>query len=194
MMVSKRLTIIALIVTASIAGLAVRASDREPAAAEPGFLEVGKDYMIVFPDDRNIFMKKTSGVTTATYTTEDGEAESRPASWSMTLKVETFKVVALSRGQWVLLEHPRNLDDIPTWNAQRRALAILQDSKPLTAKANDKAAEKRQALHEAADTKVPTSQTWVNLNHALAIAPPPTEEETGKLTVNSITVSPNNGQ
>ena len=189
---SLRLPIAALvIVTFSIACLVLRAADRESPATEVPFLEVGKDYVILFPEDRNVFKKTTGGMTTATYKTEDGEeAESRPATWSMTFELESFKVAQLSTGPWVLLEHPKNLDDIQAWNEQRRAMAILNGPDTAVLRANDEGKRKFDELQKAADAKIATTKTWINLNQAIAIGPLSAEEANGKLVIKSISVSP----
>lgn len=106
------------------------------------------------------------------------------------MKVESFKVVHLAAGPWALVEHPLDLDDIQAWNAQRRAMAILAGPHAAAIKTNPADQQRWKELRNAADAEIATAQTWVNLNQAIAIAPLPVEEGSGKLTIKSISISP----
>src|SRR4051812_38411784 len=96
--------------------------------------------------------------------------------WNITLSVEVFQVVRFGKGSWVLLKHPSNPDDFPRWSAQRRALAILAGPQAEAIKADPDGQERLKRLREAADVEIPTSETWINLDHAIAIAAVPTVE------------------
>ena len=144
-------------------------------AAEPernpgstvGFLESEHDYIIRFPADREIFATTTKEIVPTTLTTKSGdEHEGRPATWTVTTKIEVFHVVRLGGGAWALLEHPRSPKDYVKWNLARLARANLQsrDAQQLKADSDEKVRLRKLAFRE-----IQTTQTWVNLHHAIAI-------------------------
>lgn len=126
------------------------------------FLEVGKPYLIRFPEKSNLFSATTSGVSETTFTTEDGEKVSgSPAIWSATLTITAFRVVLLSKGSWALLEHPESVEDAAQWAQQLRGDS--GKSKPHPGNTDPPVA--------STSTKLRTARTWVNLDHAVAISP-----------------------
>ena len=142
----------------AVTGLSVLAMSADGPPPTPGldFLQPGKAYLIRFPEGSKLFSMTQSGVSQTTYVTEDGdELPGGPATWSATLTMKAFRVVRLSNSSWVLLEHARNIEDAADWAEQlhaNRAVAGAPAQKP------------------AAKSKIPTVQTWVNLNHAVAIS------------------------
>jgi len=143
--------------------------------------------VIRFPEASNIFKTSRVEVTEATTTDADGRKTSAgPVTWNITLSINVFHVVRLGGGSWVLLRHPTDPDDFLRWSSQRRALAILAG--PHVRAIGDKpdGPERLKKLREAADARIPTSETWVNLDHAIAIAAVPTVEDDPKLSIKSI--------
>lgn len=169
----------AVVVFTAIVCFIAGAADAPPQTDELDFLQPGTDYLIRFPQGNNPFTSTSSGVTSVSFTTEDGETEGeRPATWSATLTLEVFRVVRRSRGSWVLLEHPTNPDDFAKWSSKRRAMAILAD--PRTKEA-PQFRQQLKALHEDAGTEISTSEIWINLDHAVAISPVRAKDFEGKL-------------
>jgi hypothetical protein len=178
------------IVTLS-AQVAAAGPQAEPAPKALGFLEAGMDYVIRFPDSSNIFKATTAGMTTSTYTTADGKTkEGGPVAWNATVVLDVFHVVRAGDGSWVLLRHPSNPDDFARWSGQRRALAMLSSPQGKALDGTPEGRARLEKLRAAAETKVPTSETWVNLSHAIAIAAVPTDDIQPKLTVKSVKMKP----
>jgi len=161
-------------------------------AASPGelsFLEAGKDYVIRFPASHDLFRHTTSGVSETTETTSDGKTvPGKPAVWRATISIEIFRVVRVGGGSWALLEYPARADDFAKWNGKRRAMAKLADERSLPPESDPEGKEKVTRLHDAASAEIPTARTWVNLDHALAIADVPTEDVKLELKIKSIDV------
>jgi hypothetical protein len=105
---------------------------------------------------------------------------------NFTLSVDVFQVVRFGGGSWVLLRHPASTDDFSRWSEQRRATAILAGPHVEAIRAKPDGQERLRKLKQAAGAKVPTAESWINLDHAIAIAPVPTEEIDLKLSVTSV--------
>jgi hypothetical protein len=168
------------------------AGDAGKAPNELGFLEAGKDYVIRFPASLGLFRSRTSGISETTYTTSDGKTEpGKPATWTVTTTVEVFRVVRFGGGSWVQLEHPAREDDFMAWNAKRRAMAKLADGGSLPAESDPDGKVRLEQLREAAAREIPTTRTWVNLAHAVAITDVPTEDAKLEVKVRSVEVKHN---
>jgi hypothetical protein len=158
-----------------------------PSETRFGFLETGRDYVVRFPDGSEIFKTSRAEMTESSYTTATGEKKSGgPVTWNITLNVEVFQVVRFGTGSWVLLRHPSSADDFIRWNAQRRAMAILGGPNVDAIRARPNGQERLTRLKEAAAAKMPTTETWINLDHAVAIAAVPTEDPEMKISIQSI--------
>jgi hypothetical protein len=154
-----------------------------------GFLKVGEDYVIRFSDANNIFKTSRSEITQATTTDSDGQTKSAgPVAWNYTLSLTVFHVVRISGNSWVLLKHPDNPDDFIRWGRQRQAKAILAAAKPNDGVDDPNAQERLKRLREDAAQQIATTQTWINLSHAIAIAPVPIDESKPQLSITSIKV------
>lgn len=152
-------------------------------------LKPGNDYVIRFTEGSEIFKTSKSGVSETSYTTSDGETKKgSPATWTMTLKVTMFEVVRVGGGSWVLVRHPTNPDDYAKWEGQRRAKAILAGPSRDKLAAEEKGAEQLARLQEAADREIKTTETWLNLNHAVAITNVPSEPIELKFNITSAEV------
>ena len=161
--------------------------------SKPGldFLEPGEDYVIRFSDGNDIFKISRSEITQATTTDSDGRSKSAgPVAWNYTLSLTVFQVVRLGRGSWVLLRHPNNPDDFMQWARQRQAKAILASGslEKLGSEANGQ--ERLKRLQDDAKQDIATTETWINLDHAIAIAPVPIEEGKTQLSIKSVKVEP----
>ena len=142
----------------AVAGLSVLAmsADGPPQTRGLDFLEPGKAYLIRCPEGSKLFSTTQTGISQTTYVTEDGEkVPGGPATWSATLTMKAFRVVRLSNSSWVLLEHARNIEDAAEWAEQLHAHRAVAGA---------------PSQRSAAKAKIPTVQTWVNLNHAVAIS------------------------
>lgn len=186
---SRLATAMALVILATAATAAPPEEGRAPAGL--GFLEAGKDYVVRFPEGSDLFKVSRAGVSETTYTTADGQKKSgAPATWNVTFSVNVFQVVRFGGGSWVLLRHPTKSDDFLRWSEQRRAKAILAGPRVKAIEAGPDGQARLKRLREAAEVEVPTSETWFNLDHAIAIAAVPTEEDDPKLSVKSIKIEP----
>ena len=163
---------------------------KRPSNSELGFLEEQHDYVIRFATNSQLFKTTTSGISPTSYTTEGGQKrQGKPATWTITMTVEIFHVVKFGGGSWVLLEHPSSPDDFAKWNGMRRALAQLTDARIPELESSSEGKERIQELRKAASREIPTSTTWVNLDHAVAIADVSTEPIKAKLKVNSVKIT-----
>lgn len=186
-----RVTAVAIVVLAGIGLFAFAVERPSGVEGERGFLAENQAYVIRFTDGSNIFKSTTSGVTTTSYETEDGEKHAGgPATWSVTLTVKTFRVVRLSNSPWVLLEHPINPDDIDGWERQCRARAILASAQAKAIKEKPDGREQLDKLEEDAKAKIATIETWVNLNHAVAVCDVPFVDESNTPTITSAKIKP----
>ena len=146
------------------------AQGRQPASPAAGsdldFLVAGRSYLIRFPDDRHPVQVKESGLT--------AQPTGPPASWHANYRIDSFVVRKLGRGSWALLEHPADpkaaLDVIS-------ARGLLADKAKVAELEADPAKKDFLAgRRKAAAVELKTTQTWVNLAHAVSIADPPAEQ------------------
>jgi hypothetical protein len=136
-----------------------------------GFLEVGKSYLIRFPEDRHPVQSKESGI--------EPQPSGPPATWRANFQVDVFVVRKLGGGSWVLLEHPVDpkaaLDVLSARSLIADKAAVAEIEADPSRK--DFLAKRREAAR--ADLKM--TKTWVNLTHAISISDPPAEQRWEKL-------------
>ncbi|WP_435020835.1 hypothetical protein TA3x_002047 [Tundrisphaera sp. TA3] len=146
-------------------------------ASDLGFLQVGRAYLIRFPEERHPALKReteTAAATTKETDVKTGEVRTRsvqPITWNMKFQIDVFVVRELGGGPWVLLEYPADPKVALQAGMARHTLA---DSKRVAEM--EKTEEGREALasvRESADRKLETTRTWVNMNYAVSIADPP---------------------
>jgi len=143
--------------------------------SDVSFLEPGKDYMIRFAEGSDFFKITESGVSQSTYTTEEGKTkQGDPVTWTSTITMLHYQVVRPGGGSWVLLRHAAKPSDFAAWDGQRRAIAILASPQREELEAKPDGKERLERLQQAAEKKIETSETWVNLNHAVTISDVPT--------------------
>ncbi len=63
-----------------------------------GFMEVGRSYLIKFPEGHHPIQVKESGIT--------AKPSGPPATWRANYQIDVFVVRKLGGGSWALLEHP----------------------------------------------------------------------------------------
>ncbi len=151
------------------------------------FLRNGADYTIQFPTHLGAFTKETSSV--AYGTVSDGQRF--PVTTKFTHIVSAFTVRELGPSQWALLEHPSSLSDAATWNLKLASAAKLTPENILHFQSTDEGKKRLAQLQKFATAPINTSRTWVNLSHAIAIAPLPTEDIEPEISVN-VSVSKTN--
>lgn len=153
-------------------------SENTPASNELAFLEQGKDYVIRFPDGHNILRTTKTETTRTTFNSADGQKRpGKRASWTTTFSVRVFHLLRFGGGSWVMLRHPSDPADAPAWFGKRRAMTILKnDSRVASIEAESNGQDRLKELRARATRKIKTSDTWFNLNHAIAIADVPTED------------------
>lgn len=145
-------------------------------SAKPlGFLELGRDYAIRFPDSYSVFKLTKTGI---------GQGK-HPSTWKVNLQVNMFTVRKHAQGSWVLLEHPKSLEDAAKWNLHKMAIAQLTKENTRKLESSSDGKEKLAKLQNSAKQQFQTSTTWVNLDHAVAISEIPFELSEIKLNVNT---------
>jgi len=140
-----------------------------------GFLEVGRDYAIRFPDSYSVFKLTKSGI---------GQGK-HPSTWRINLQVNMFTVRKHAEGSWVLLEHPKSLEDAAEWNLHKMAIAQLTKENAQELQSTSDGKEKLAKLQRSSIHQFQTSTTWVNLDHAVAISEIPSEITEMKLNFNT---------
>ncbi|MCA8999307.1 MAG: hypothetical protein KDA80_20100 [Planctomycetaceae bacterium] len=138
----------------------------------PKFLNTGEDFAIQFavatpfqktvrrPMDRN----------------SDSPRNEFRRPGTITYSVDIFKVVGLPGGSWVLLEHPKSIEDAPHWNAKRLAMATLTPQAIIAMESTEDGRKRLEKLREQAAVEIETSRTWVNMQHMLTIKKPPIQQ------------------
>ena len=139
-----------------------------------GFLELGRGYAIRFPDSYSVFKLTKTGI---------GQGK-HPSSWKVNLQVNMFTVRKHARGSWVLLEHPKSLEDAAKWNTHKMAIAQLTEENTRNLKSSPAGKKQLAKLQESAKQQIQTSTTWVNLDHAVAISEIPSELVEMKININ----------
>ncbi|MDA8563674.1 hypothetical protein N9L06_04395 [Mariniblastus sp.] len=140
-----------------------------------GFLELGRDYAIRFSDSCSVFKLTKTGI---------GQGK-HPSTWKVNLQVNMFTVRKHARGSWVLLEHPKSLEDAANWNLQKMAIAQLTKENTRNLEKSPDGKEQLAKLQESAKQQIQTSTTWVNLDHAVAISEISSELVEVKINVNT---------
>jgi hypothetical protein len=134
-----------------------------PDRTDLGFLEVGRPYLIRFPEDRHPVQLKESGIVE--------QPSGPPGNWRMEYHVDVFVVRKLGGGSWVLLEHPVDPKAASNILSARSLLADKAGVAEIEAdpQRKDFLAERR----ETARGEVKMTKTWINLAHAISISDPP---------------------
>ncbi len=89
---------------------------------------------------------------------------------TMTYRVPAFTVKKLGRGSWALLEYPL---DVKAATVRSMARLVLMNKEMLAEEAKTEDGRKQiAAWKKKAEEKVNTTESWVNLAHAINIAPP----------------------
>lgn len=129
----------------------------------PGFLRhPGKDFVFQFAG-RSPFR-----VTTPVDDDSDNKSRSgRRAVRTHTVKV--FTVVSLAGDSWILVEHPKNIEDADAWNAKRVALASLTPQAVAALESTGAGKKKLKQLRQQSAVEIETARTWVNIDHIATI-------------------------
>ncbi len=129
------------------------------------FLTIGKTYVIIFPEDRHPVQLRESGIT--------AQPSGPPSTWRARYQVDQFVVRKLGGGSWVLLEHPVDPKEAVDVISARN---LLGDKAKLAKLEEDPTKKEFLAgRREVARRELKTTQTWINLAHAISISDPPTE-------------------
>lgn len=163
---------------------------REP-VSELSFLKPGKDYVIRFPESVTLFTHKSGGMSPTSFISADGtKRPGSPSTWSATISLQVFHVVRLGSGSWALLEHPEKYDDFFKWSTKRRAMAVLAGNEVRKIESTPDGRKRLEELRKEAAQEVETDETWVNLDHAVAIAELPTKDQKYKWSLKSVEAKP----
>lgn len=147
----------------------LRASDALP----PSFLQPGNEYVLRFAGKSPF--EQTEGIPFELDSKKPNTA--RITSASITYSISVFTVVELSGDSWVSVEHPKSIKDAFKWNYKRFAMAALTPQTIARLEATDDGKVQLDQLRMQAYAEIETDKTWVNLNHVVAIAKPPTEPQ-----------------
>ena len=174
-----------LALTSAIAGIAqdrpvASSAPAPPVATSPsdlGFLEVGKAYLIRFPEGTNPTRVHESEIL--------AQPQGPPATFNMNYQVDTFVVRRLGGGSWALLEHPTDASAAMDVASAQAFLANKEQVAEAEADPERKAfvaTTRQDALKE-----IKMTQTWFNLAHATAISDPPAVVPKFEIKIQSIT-------
>ena len=170
-------TLISILVVSALllcADSALRADDALP----PSFLQPGNDYVLRFAGKSPF--EQTEGIPFEPDHNNTVNA-ARITSASITYSITVFTVVELSGDSWVSVEHPKSIKDAFKWNYKRFAMAALTPQTIAKLEETDDGKVQLDQLRMQASVEIETDKTWVNLNHVVAIAKPPTEPQDFKL-------------
>ncbi|KAA5536087.1 hypothetical protein FYK55_28240 [Roseiconus nitratireducens] len=153
----------------SVFGESPIAPDFQP--GELSFLKPGHAYIVRFSSGRELFEHTETGMTETFTRTPSGKKENvEPRRYKMSIPLRIFKVVERGGGPWVLMEHPSSSEDYARWSGKHRAIAILSSKQSPVSEDDPDAQDRLKRLREAAARNMPTTQTWINLDHAITIA------------------------
>jgi hypothetical protein len=148
------------------------------------FIEPGQDYIIRFAMANHPYQGRED--VTADFQEVNKDPNSvRIRSASINYVVEVFTVVEAGGGSWFLVEHPKSYKDSFKWNGKRYAMAALSPQTIQTLETTDEGRKRLDGLREKATQIVETDRSWVNLDHAIMIAKPPTTPIDWKLTIST---------
>jgi hypothetical protein len=134
-----------------------------------GFLQQDRDYIIKFPETHT-FRSQQSGVLEMK-TSQDGKLYA--SNWRLNLAPEVFTVKQFAQGSWVLVEHPAKPGYALAWDLKRIAMAQLTDRRIRELESTEEGNETLAQFRELAQAKIETAESWVNLDHAIAISAVP---------------------
>jgi hypothetical protein len=137
-----------------------------PDRTDLGFLEVGRSYLIRFPDDRHPVQLKESGLV--------AQRSGPPGTWRANYKIKVFVVRKLGGGSWALLEHP--IDPKAAMDILSARILLADKTKVAELEADPGRKDFLAGRREAARGEVKITKTWINLAHAISISDPPAEE------------------
>jgi hypothetical protein len=197
-----RLSTIALFLAPGLSSAAEAQETQSGGAARPpaavtssdlGFLELGRTYEIKFPDEFHPVLKRESGVSPAEAAPQKREsgaaaAPLSPASWSARFEVNLFVVRKLGGGSWVLLEHP--VDPKKYFESMSSRHLLSDKAKVAGMEATKEGRQALARLREKAGVAPKTTQSWINLVHAISITDPPDSSGDRKLDIQVQAVSP----
>jgi len=101
---------------------------------------------------------------------EDSDNKSRPGRRTVkTHTVKVFTLVSLAGDSWILVEHPKNIEDAEAWNAKRVALASLTPQVVAALEKTGAGKKKLKQLRQQSTVEIETTRTWVNIDHIATI-------------------------
>lgn len=128
----------------------------------PGFLQPGKDFVFQFAG-RSPFRVTTP-------VDDDSDSKSRSGRRAVkTHTVNVFTIVSLAGDSWILVEHPKNIEDADAWNAKRVALASLTPQAVAALESTTAGKKELKQLRQQSTVEIETTRTWVNIDHIATI-------------------------
>jgi hypothetical protein len=143
-----------------------------------GFLKIGHAYFIKFPDEWHPVLVRESGV----FATPTG-----PSNWNAKYQIHVFVVKKLGRGSWALLEHP--VDPKEALHVTGARLQLKDAEKIAKLEETEDGRKKLDQLREKAGRELKTTETWINLAHAISISDPPQTPENWKVDIQVKSIS-----
>lgn len=146
--------------------------------SELGFLKIGQAYSIKFPDEWHPVLVHESGV----FATPTG-----PSNWNAKYQIHVFVVKQLSQGSWALLEHP--VDPKEALDVMSARLQLKNAEEVAKHEATEEGRKFLARRREAAGRELKTTETWINLAHAISISDPPQTPENWKVDIQVKSIS-----
>ncbi|MCA9037369.1 MAG: hypothetical protein KDA91_19670 [Planctomycetaceae bacterium] len=134
----------------------------------PAFLQPGQDYVMKFAGPSPF--EKSVRISVGT-----DQAERNGGRRTKQLAIEVFTIVSRAGGSWVLVEHPKEIDDATKWNAKRVAMASLTPQSIAALQSTEDGRARLEQLRARASVEIETSRTWVNVDHVVTIRKVPIE-------------------
>ncbi|TWU42925.1 hypothetical protein Poly51_63530 [Rubripirellula tenax] len=152
-----------------------------------GFLKPDSTYVITFAGSTNAFTETQTSVNLGSVLKD----KAPPVQTTIVHKIDHFVVKELGSANWVLLEHPSDLFDASKWNGKLAAESLLNADYISELEKKEGGPQQIKWLRSQAAQEIPSVQTWVNLSHALSIAPPAKKPNQLKVRVNATYNPPN---
>lgn len=151
--------------------LLLHASVRADDSPVPKFLQPGQDYLIRFAV-QSPFQKT---IRTPLDRESSGVPNRSTRKRTTTHTIDIFTVVSLAGGSWILVEHPRAIEDASKWNSKRRAMVSLTPQAVHALQSTEDGKIRLEAIRTQASAEIETSRTWVNIDHMLTIRKAPSD-------------------
>tara|TARA_A100000171_G_scaffold38106_2_gene37305 strand:+ start:342 stop:863 length:522 start_codon:yes stop_codon:yes gene_type:complete len=150
------------------------------------FLNLDATYVVTFPESANAFRETQSSVNLGSVIKD----KAPPVQTTVVHQISHFVVKDIGPANWVLLGHASDLYDASKWNGKFEAQSLLNADYISELEQKEGGPQQIDWLKSRAAREIPTTQTWVNLSHALTISPPAKKPRPLKVRVNATYTPP----